>query len=160
MLRAIPAPLTFRMIRPFGITAAEFPKTLKPGDPITGTVTVTNTTDAAQDIKVEIIPQWIAKKFTSTKTGIPAGQTATFTFPDEFVDETGAAASLTMPNTTATLTINEYLPATATTPTDTKTVTIGVQWLYMKLGPLTLWQWLIVGFLGIIVAYAATRKKK
>jgi hypothetical protein len=165
MLTRAPTPIfrpaiAFRPLLPTGlqITGVQFPASLSPGQPITGTVTVQNPATEAQDIKVVITPQWVAKTFTATKTAVPAGESATFTFPVDFTDETGAPAALAMPNQDATLKIDAYVPATATSPTDTATVTIKLYWLYSTIGPLTVWQWLLVGG-GLLLLYAISKRK-
>jgi hypothetical protein len=140
------------------ITSVQFPANLSPGQPIAGTVTVQNPGTTAQDIKVVITPKWVTKTFTATKTAVPAGETATFIFPADFTDETGAPAALAMPNQDATLTIDAYVPATATSPTDTATVTIKLNWLYAQIGPLLVWQWLAVGG-GLIFLYMLVKRK-
>ncbi len=146
-----------RIMRRSAITEAAFPTSLKPDTPITGSVSIANPAETPQDAKVEIIPQWTDKIFTATKN-IPAGETASFLFPEEFIDETGAPAELLMPETDAILTINEYMPSTVTEPTDTVEVTIKVEWLYVKYGPLLLWQWLALGGATLLLMVAFTRK--
>jgi hypothetical protein len=154
-----PVPIYLSMLMPkLQITSVQFPATLAPNEPITGSVTVTNPSAEAVDIKVIITPKWVAKTFTCVKTHVPAGETATFIFPSDFIDETGAPAALTMPNQDATLTIDAYVPATAKSPTDTATVTIKLNWLYAQVGPLLVWQWLAIGG-GVIFLYAISRKK-
>jgi hypothetical protein len=155
-----PVYLSLKTAVRFQITGTQFPASLSPNQPITGTVTVQNpAADVAQDIKVVITPKWVTKTFTATKTAVPAGETATFIFPTDFTDETGAAASLLMPNQDATLTIDAYVPATATSPTDTASVTIKLNWLYAQIGPLTTWQWLAAAG-GLLILYTLTKRKK
>jgi hypothetical protein len=164
MLTRLPTFRPYLVMRPllptgFQITGVQFPASLSPGQPITGTVTVQNpATNVAQDIKVVITPQWVAKTFAATKTAVPPGESATFTFPADFTDETGAPAALVMPNQDATLKIDAYVPATATSPTDTATVTIKLYWLYSTIGPLTVWQWLLVGG-GLLLLYTILKRK-
>jgi hypothetical protein len=156
---AQPVYLSLKTAVRFQITGTQFPASLSPNQPITGTVTVQNpAADVAQDIKVVITPKWVTKTFTATKTAVPAGETATFIFPADFTDETGAPAALVMPNQDATLTIDAYVPATATSPTDTATVTIKLSWLYAQIGPLLVWQWLAVGG-GLIFLYIISKRK-
>jgi hypothetical protein len=155
-LTPVPMFLSMKPVR-LQITSTQFPASLSPGQPITGTVTVQNPAAEAQDIKVVITPQWVTKTFAATKP-VSAGEAATFIFPTEFTDETGAPAALTMPSQDATLTVDAYIPATAKSPTDTATVTIKLNWLYAQLGPLLVWQWLAIAG-GVIFLYAISRKK-
>jgi uncharacterized repeat protein (TIGR01451 family) len=135
------------------ISAVQFPTQLKPGDPITGKITITNSGTAAITGTVTVTPTWITgTTYTSTSKTVPAGGSVDFLFPSEFTPTT----PLTMPNQNATLNIG----ATFDTQTDSATFTIKLQWLYMQLGPFPLYYYLIGGAALTILYVLFARKKK
>jgi hypothetical protein len=143
--------------------SANFPSQLKPGDSITGTITVTNPDTASHDVTVHVIPQWdTTKETTATKT-IAAGQSATYNFPADFAP--AANLPLLMPNKQAVLTITATIVVDTTPQTVAQTtVTINVPFYYQQIciGTFCIPVWMLLAgaaFL-VIIGVAATRKKK
>jgi uncharacterized protein YfaS (alpha-2-macroglobulin family) len=144
----------FQLARTLGglISAVQFPTQLKPGDPITGKITITNSGTA--DIKgtVTVTPTWLTGvTYTSVVKTVPAGQSVDFLFPSEFTP----TESLLMPKQNATLNIG----ATFDTQTDSTTFTIKLSWLYMQIGPFPLYYY-IIGGIGLVILLMLVAPKK
>jgi len=141
------------------ITGAEFPESLKPGEPITGTITLTSPADGPTNLvaKVTITPKWLTGvSYTSIEKTIEnPGESAQFLFPDDFPD----VSELKMPPQEATLEIYGVLAIPDGEPVyeETVEVTIAVPFLYKKIGPLQVWQYLAAGGVLIVIVVAASR---
>lgn len=133
-----------------------FPAKLKPKESIVGTITVTNNTAGAASWAVHVIPQWAPNLETATSlTAIPAGQSATFTFPDDFAPKENLP--LLMPNQTANLTLR--VVDGAGTVIAEITATIEIEWYQKLYFGIPLWMLMAGGAAFLIIVAAATRKK-
>lgn len=162
-MMALPMRLTFRAVglsRLSVITSYKFPSTLKPGEEISGTITITNPESAegpSHTYTVHVIPQWAPEKETTASATLAPAETKIFNFPADFAPAMNLP--LIMPSQNATITLkvtdeNNVVVGEAT-------VTIKVQWLFIPVFGQPLWLWLAIsGGIITIIALATTRKKK
>jgi hypothetical protein len=153
-------PLALRRFAPFGPLQATithtFPSKLKPGEEITGQITVTNTTSTDVRWKVEVTPDWDpAKKVATATTTIAAGASNTFSFPTDFSPAENLPYK--MPNKTATLTISVLDEAGV--EQGKTTATIELVWYYKQIFGIPLWI-LIIGGIVVLGGIAVAARKK
>jgi hypothetical protein len=142
------------------ITSVAFPSQLKPGDSITGTITVQNPDTVDHTYTIHVIPQWDTTKETYARKTVTAGLTATFNFPADF----GPAENLPllMPNKQAVLTIRAIDEAGNNVGETTVTINVPFYLQQICIGPVCIPVWALLAgaaFL-VIIGVAATRKKR
>jgi hypothetical protein len=142
------------------ITSVAFPSQLKPGDSITGTITVTNPNTVNHTYTIHVIPQWDTTKETTASKTVPAGQSATYNFPADFAP--AANLPLLMPNKQAVLTIRAIDEAGNNVGETTVTINVPFYLQQICIGPVCIPVWALLAgaaFL-VIIGVVATRKKK
>jgi len=142
------------------ITSVAFPSQLKPGDSITGTITVQNPNTVDHTYTIHVIPQWDTTKETYATKTVTAGLTATFNFPADF----GPTANLPllMPNKQAVLTITAVDETGATVGQATVTINVPFYLQQICIGTFCIPVWALLAgaaFL-VIIGVVATKKKK
>lgn len=87
------------------IVDVRFPKFLKAGELITGSITVKNVLSEADYVFVEVVPRWKPDYWCDAYRYLNAGELFTFNFPDDFIDPNAQKPKLYMIDAPATLDI-------------------------------------------------------